>query len=154
MMVNQRQRGDMKQGTEDQRGQRKPRWLVKPLMLFNFLIVLGCTQAAPLDKSDTAAVDRDNTANNVRDAAEHAKTPVDHGSSARDVEITAEIRKRVVELKISVNGQNVKIITQNGQVTLRGPVKSEDEKNQIEKVAADVAGDANVESLLEVETNP
>jgi osmotically-inducible protein OsmY len=48
----------------------------------------------------------------------------------------------------------VKIITQNGKVTLRGPVKSEEEKKQIEQIAAEVAGVGNVQSQLEVEAQP
>ncbi len=45
---------------------------------------------------------------------------------------------------------NVKIITQDGKVTLRGPVKAEEEKHQIEEIAVDDAGADNVDSQLEV----
>jgi hyperosmotically inducible periplasmic protein len=51
---------------------------------------------------------------------------------------------------MSVNAQNVKIITQDGKVTLRGPVETLEEKAAIEKIAQDVAGDNRVENLLEV----
>jgi len=53
-----------------------------------------------------------------------------------------------------VNAHNVKIMTSNGVVTLRGPVKSEDEKKSIEAKAKQVAGVTRVENLLEVEKNP
>jgi osmotically-inducible protein OsmY len=46
----------------------------------------------------------------------------------------------------------VKIITQNGQVTLKGPVRSEDEKRAIEAKAAEVAGDNKVTSELDVKS--
>ena len=94
---------------------------------------------------------RDNTEVNVRDRSEAAKTPIDQNENQKDIDITANIRKRVVDTKMSVNAQNVKIITQDGKVTLRGPVKSEEEKTQIEKLAHEVAGPANVDNQLEVQ---
>jgi osmotically-inducible protein OsmY len=98
--------------------------------------------------------DRDNTGVNERDRDAAAKTPIDQNENKRDVNITADIRKKVVATKMSVNAQNVKIITQDGKVTLRGPVKNEDEKKQIEDIARDVAGAGNVDSQIEVEHQP
>lgn len=98
--------------------------------------------------------DSDNTAVNVRDRDSTVKTPIDQNENKSDVKITAEIRKRVVDTKMSVNAQNVKIITQDGRVTLRGPVKSADEKKQIQDFAEQVAGPGNVDNQLEIETNP
>ena len=94
---------------------------------------------------------RDNTEVNVRDRSDAVKTPIDQNENQKDIDITANIRKRVVDTKMSVNAQNVKIITQDGKVTLRGPVKSEEEKTQIEKMAHEVAGPANVDNQLEVQ---
>ena len=87
----------------------------------------------------------------LRDRSEIAKTPFDQNENKTDIDITANVRKRVVDTKMSVNAQNVKIITQNGKVTLRGPVKSEEEKMQIDKIAHEVAGPANVDNQLEVQ---
>ena len=97
------------------------------------------------------AVDPANTGVNVRDRDNSAKTPFDQNENRKDIDITANIRKRVVDSEMSVNAQNVKIITQDGKVTLRGPVKSADEKKQIEKLAQEVAGAANVDNQLEVQ---
>ena len=55
---------------------------------------------------------------------------------------------------LSVNAQNVKIVTSNGNVTLRGPVKTEREKEAIEAKAKQVAGVHRVTNLLEVEAKP
>jgi hyperosmotically inducible periplasmic protein len=110
------------------------------------------TAAKPV--SDATTVDRDNTAINKRDRNSVAKTPIDQNENKKDIDVTATIRKRVVAIKMSVNAHNVKIMTQDGKVTLRGPVKSADEKKQIEDIARDVAGKANVDSQLEVETKP
>src|SRR6476646_6770073 len=100
---------------------------------------------------DSAAAKRDNTEVNVRDRTDAVKTPIDQNENRKDIDITANIRKRVVDTKMSVNAQNVKIITQDGKVTLRGPVKSEEEKAQIAKMAEEVAGPGNVDNQLEVQ---
>ena len=127
---------------------------------FLTLIVLtmaGCNEGkttatnATSTPTDSAAVKRDNTEVNVRDRTDAVKTPIDQNENRKDIDITANIRKRVVDTKMSLNAQNVKIITQDGKVTLRGPVKSEEEKTQIEKMAHDVAGAANVDNQLEVQ---
>lgn len=125
---------------------------MKYLVLFA-TILAGCSETSRAPASNPTSVDRDNSAVNARDRDEGAKTPIDQNENKEDVKITAEIRKRVVDTKMSVDAQNVKIITQDGKVTLRGPVKSEDEKKRIEEIAADVAGVARVESQLEVVVN-
>ncbi len=61
---------------------------------------------------------------------------------------------RVVDTEMSVNAHNVKIVTQDGRVTLRGPVKDAAEKDAIEKIAVEVAGAGHVDNQLEVETTP
>ena len=121
------------------------------------LIIAGCNEGistatnATSPPTDSAAVKRDNTEVNVRDRTDAVKTPIDQNENQKDIDITANIRKRAVDTKMSVNAQNVKIITQDGKVTLRGPVKSEEEKTQIEKMAHEVAGAANVDNQLEVQ---
>jgi len=99
----------------------------------------------------TEPVAPDNTAVNKRDADSAAKTPIDQNENQADIDVTANIRKRVVDTEMSVNAQNVKIMTQDGKVTLRGPVATQEEKAQIEKLAHDVAGVPNVVSELEVQ---
>jgi osmotically-inducible protein OsmY len=108
----------------------------------------------PVIEDPGANLDKDNTAQNKRDAnGELTKTPTDQQENKKDIEITGAIRKRVTDTEASVNAQNVKIITQDGKVTLRGPVKNDTEKQMIERIAKEVAGDGNVENLLEVESN-
>lgn len=94
--------------------------------------------------------DRTNTGVNVRDRDDSAKTPIDQNENQTDINITADIRSRVVDTKMSIDAQNVKIITQNGKVTLRGPVKTDEEKRKIEEIATAVAGAGNVDNQLEV----
>jgi osmotically-inducible protein OsmY len=78
-------------------------------------------------------------------------TADDQGMTEKDQEITRKIRKAVVDDEtLSTSAHNVKIITQSGMVTLRGPVRSEAEKRSIETKAKTVAGDARVNNELTV----
>ena len=68
-----------------------------------------------------------------------------------DRAITQKIRKAVHDdTSLSSYAHNIKIITQDGKVTLRGPVRSEDEKSNLQAKAVAVAGRENVTNQLEV----
>jgi hyperosmotically inducible protein len=68
-----------------------------------------------------------------------------------DRALTQKIRKAIHEdTTLSTYAHNIKIISQDGKVTLRGPVRSEDEKNNIEAKAVAVAGQGNVSDQLEI----
>jgi hyperosmotically inducible protein len=68
-----------------------------------------------------------------------------------DRAITQKIRKAIHEdSSLSTYAHNIKVITQNGRVTLRGPVRSKDERNNLEAKAVSVAGQGNVTNQLEV----
>ncbi len=100
--------------------------------------------------ADTTGKAPDNTAKNMRDRDSSTLTPLDQGSSKSDTEITAQIRKDIIATKdMSVNAKNVKIITVNGVVTLRGPVNSAEEKTAIDEIARRLVGEKNVTSHLE-----
>jgi osmotically-inducible protein OsmY len=93
----------------------------------------------------------DNTGVNTRDRNGDTKTPIDQNENSADVKMTADIRMKIVNQEgMSINARNVKIVTQDGKVTLRGPVESDDEKKTIEGFAKNVAGDGNVDNQLEV----
>lgn len=75
--------------------------------------------------------DADNTGRNKRDRNPGTLTPLDQGNSEADLNTTAQIRREVIAQKnMSVNAQNVKIITNAGKVTLRGAVNSQEESAQ------------------------
>ena len=68
-----------------------------------------------------------------------------------DVELTREIRRAVVkDHSLSMMAHNVKIVSANGSVTLRGPVKTEEEKTAIASKAQTIAGADKVDNQLEV----
>ena len=105
-------------------------------------------------KSPTAApaeVAPDNTKVNKRDNSSAALTPMDQGNGQTDLKITQQIRQAVMANgSLSFTAKNVKIITQGGKVTLRGPVKSDQERSDIEAAARKVAGVTEVDNQLEV----
>lgn len=89
------------------------------------------------------------------DDSAYDKTTLDQSESSDAIEITAEIRRAIVEDdSMSINAQNSKIITEeSGLVTLRGVVDSEQEKNAIEAIAKGVTGVTRVDNQLEVDTD-
>jgi osmotically-inducible protein OsmY len=105
----------------------------------------------PAGNTSIEPVAPDNTAVNQRDAEGTTQTPIDQKETQADVNTTAEIRQRITAADgLSINAQNAKVVTENGKVTLRGPVESAAERDTLDRIAREVAGDANVDNQLEV----
>jgi len=97
--------------------------------------------------------DADNSGKNVRDRGDKTVTPMDQGGSADDRDLTAAIRRAIVsDDSLSTNAHNVKIVTIDGVVTLRGPVKTAAEKAAVVAKAEKAQGVKHVDNQLEVET--
>ncbi len=93
----------------------------------------------------------DNTATNKRDREASELTADQQGNGKSDVALTAQIRRSIMKDKsLSTYAHNVKIISQNGMVTLKGPVRSDEEKKSIETKASQIAGEGKVASELDV----
>jgi len=98
--------------------------------------------AAGLLAAQNSTTQPDNTKMNKGDASQSSVTADRQSNSKSDRELTRQIRKSLMEDKsLSGYGHNVKIVSQNGMVTLKGPVRSDDEKMNIESKAIQVAGD-------------
>jgi osmotically-inducible protein OsmY len=88
--------------------------------------------------------------NSVKNKA-HAKTADQQPENTSDREITKKIRQSLIADKsLSTYAHNVKIITQSGAVTLKGPVHSEEEKQTIASKAADVVGPDKVTNQITI----
>ena len=99
----------------------------------------------------SAAPPPDNTKVNERDRDKAEPTADQQKENRPDREITRDIRRSIVQDKsLSTYAHNVKIISQNGMVTLKGTVRSEDEKSAIEAKAVEVVGRDKVTNQLEV----
>jgi hypothetical protein len=106
--------------------------------------------AAPVPQSSQQPAP-DNTKANQGDADRGVMTADQQEMDPADRETTTQIRSSIIKDKsLSTYSHNVKIITRNGKVTLKGPVRSDDEKANIEAKAAAVAGAANVTNELTI----
>ncbi len=108
----------------------------------------GCIALTSMSVLPVAAMAQDQSGastatapdNSGRNKMQH-KTAEQQSSSRTDRQLTAKVRKAIVgDSSLSTYAHNVKIITQNGQVTLKGPVHSEEEKIAVASKAAEAAG--------------
>ena len=117
------------------------------------LLVLTCLSAFSLAvvADDNEKTKPDNTAVNERDRSGETQTSGDQSNSSADLKITQAIRQALMkDGELSTTAKNVKIITNNGQVTLRGPVKNAQEKAKIDQLAKSAASGAKIDDQLEV----
>ena len=93
----------------------------------------------------------DNTKVNQRDRAQGAVTADQQKENAGDRELTQKIRRALMNDKaLSTYAHNVKVVSQDGQVTLKGPVRTEAEKKSVEAKATEVAGEGHVTSEISI----
>lgn len=146
---------------------------MKPTTIFGTLVIaaslaaVGCDDYGNTDSTATTPPTTDTTPrtstpstttppaadNTERNRDNNDTTALDQGQGESDIRITADIRRAIMEDSLmSMNAQNCKVITQNGVVTLRGPVASQAEKDAIGAKAQAVAGVNRVDNQLEVKT--
>jgi hyperosmotically inducible periplasmic protein len=110
------------------------------------LLALTCLSALSLAAfaADNEKTKPDNTATNERDRSAETKT-------SGDLKTTQAIRRALMkDDELSMTAKNIKVITANGQVTLRGPVKTAQEKAKIDQLAKSAAGGAKIDNQLDV----
>ena len=118
--------------------------LLTQLVLLSSLGLLWAQQ-------DTPEPPADNTKVNQRDRNKAEPTADQQKENPADRQLVQQIRKALVKDKsLSTYGRNIKVIAQNGMVTLKGPVKSDEEKQAVEAKAADIAGSDKVTSEIQV----
>ena len=121
------------------------------------LMAVACaskTDQVEVARKSSTATDADNTARNSRDRDGATQTAGDQAENETDRKISANVREAVVaDNSLSMNAHNVKIITKDGVVTLRGPVKTAGEKTSVAAKAQKVAGVKRVDNRLEIEKN-
>jgi hyperosmotically inducible protein len=117
------------------------------------LLALACLSALSLAAfaADNEKAKPDNTETNERDRSGETKTSGDQSNSSADLKITQAIRRALMkDGELSTTAKNIKVITANGQVTLRGPVKTAQEKARVDQIAKSAAGGAQIDDQLEV----
>jgi hyperosmotically inducible protein len=124
--------------------------LLSPILLGGIMLGLAGLATAQ-DSTQSTSPQADNTKVNERDRNASQPTADQQKDNAGDREITQRIRKAIVDDKsLSSYAHNIKVITKGGMVTLKGPVRSEDDKKAIEAKAAEVAGEGKVSSQIDV----
>jgi len=128
-------------------------------MLYKLWIVSALTIASVISVSPAVAQEgdmrqapaTDNTRLNKRDRDKAQPTADQQKENLSDRDLTKQIRRALVKDKsLSTYAHNVKIISRDGKVTLKGPVRSEDEKQAVEAKAIEVAGQGNVTNDIHV----
>ncbi|HSZ77478.1 MAG TPA: BON domain-containing protein [Chthoniobacterales bacterium] len=111
-------------------------------------------QATPTPGERTAASDAteaDNTRRNSSEQNKNTETAEKQSNNKDDLTLTQKVRQAVIkDGSLSMNAKNVKIITQDGKITLKGPVDSQQEKDTIGTEAGEIAGKNKVDNQLEV----
>ena len=111
-------------------------------LLLGSWVIVGAQDASPAT---------DNTKVNQRDRSTSEPTADQQKNAKADRELSRKVREALTQDKsLSTYAHNVKIIARNGMVTLKGPVRSEEEKKAIETKATEIAGDNKVTSNLDV----
>jgi osmotically-inducible protein OsmY len=118
-------------------------------------IMLALSFLSAFSLSALAADDQktkpDNTATNARDRSGETLTSGDQSNTSADLKITQAVRQAIMkDSALSATAKNIKIITTNGQVTLRGPVNTAQEKTKIDQLARSAAGSAQINDQLDV----
>ena len=117
------------------------------------LLALACLSVFGLATlaADNERAKPDNTTTNQRDRSGKTKTSGDQSNSSADLKTTQAIRQALMkEGELSTSAKNIKVITVNGHVTLRGPVKTAQEKAKIDQLAKSAAGGAQIDNQVDV----
>ena len=115
--------------------------------------IVGCDKPAPPPSAttDAAVMGADNTKMNDRDRGA-STTPLDQGNGKADLDVTQAIRKALMaDDSLSTTAKNVKVVTNKGVITLRGPVKSDAEKKSVEAKASAAAAGNRVDNQLDID---
>lgn len=114
-------------------------------------------QSSPAASQSAAGVtgdDADNTRLNRRDRNDATLTPMDQSNGSTKVDLVAKVRRAITDdHDLSIQARNVKVIVNDGVVTLRGPVANAQEKAQVQRDAASVRGVSRVDNQLDIATD-
>ena len=113
-------------------------------------LAIAASEPVPTEKSMTQDKDASNTGINKRDRDDKTLTPMDQKNNQSDLNITQEIRQALMKDEFSMDAKNIKVITRNGAVTLRGPVKSAAELEKINGLVKAVPGIKSLDNQLQV----
>ena len=122
--------------------------LIAEMVLMSSLSLVWARQGADASQNPPAA---DNTKTNQRDQNASEPTADKQKENPTDRQLTQQIRRALIKDKsLSTNAHNIKVIAQDGAVTLKGPVRSAEEKTAVEAKATEAAGAGKVTNELTI----
>lgn len=128
---------------------RKPLILATCLTLTPYLAI-AATQTVATEKPAVHDANASNTGINERDRDGKTLTPMDQMNNASDLKTTQEIRQALMKGEFSMDAKNIKVITRDGEVTLRGPVKTTAELQKISMLVKPMPGVKSIDNQLQV----
>jgi len=128
---------------------KKQMILAASLILIPYLAI-AANESVSTERSTSQDRDPTNTGINKRDRDDKALTPMDQNNNQSDLNITQDIRQALMKDEFSTDAKNIKVITRDGQVTLRGPVSSAAEREQINALVKAMPGIKSFDNQLQV----
>jgi osmotically-inducible protein OsmY len=113
-------------------------------------LAIAATEPAATEKPTVHDGDASNTGINKRDRDDKTLTPMDQMNNESDLKITQEIRQALMKGEFSMDAKNIKVITRNGTVTLRGPVETAAELEEVSALVKSMPGIKSIDNQLEV----
>lgn len=113
-------------------------------------LAIAATEPVVTEKPRVHDGDASNTGINKRDRDDKTLTPMDQMNNPSDLKITQEIRQALMKDEFSMDAKNIKVITRNGMVTLRGPVKTAAEREKISVLVKAMSGIKSIDNQLQV----
>lgn len=128
----------------------KKQMLLAACLILTPYLAIAATVPAVTEKPTVQAGDASNTGINKRDRDDKTLTPMDQMNNESDLKITQEIRQALMKDEFSMDAKNIKVITRNGAVTLRGPVKTAAELEKISALVKGMPGIKSIDNQLQV----
>jgi osmotically-inducible protein OsmY len=113
-------------------------------------LAIAATEPAATEKPMVDDGDASNTRINKRDRDDQTLTPMDQMNNPSDLKITQEIRQALMKGEFSMDAKNIKVITRDGTVTLRGPVETAAELEKIDALVKAMPAIKSIDNQLEV----
>jgi osmotically-inducible protein OsmY len=128
----------------------KKHLMLAACLLFTPYLATAANEPATTENPVVHNADANNSVVNKRDRDDKTLTPMDQMNNKSDLKITQEIRQALIKGDYSMDAKNIKVITRNGEVTLRGPVKTSAEREQISAMTKILPGIKSIDNQLQV----
>lgn len=128
----------------------KKQMILAACLILTPYLAIAETAPAATEKPMVHSGDASNTGINKRDRDDKTLTPMDQMNNPSDLKITQEIRQVLMKDEFSMDAKNIKVITRNGTVTLRGPVKTAAELERISTLVKAMPGIKSIDNQLQV----